>query len=236
MEENKKNNKSNNKKKTNNSTNKLKKDNKVKTNKKVLEKKDVIKETKVENEVKTKPESKDKKTVKNNNDKKNKPLEKTSVVTNNEMVNLIKIILVVTLIFLVFYGITSVVTKNKKESKVENKEVSIQYDEILLGNLFEQSNSDYYVLVTREDDKYLSTYSTYITSYKSKKESIRIYRANLDSGFNKSYLADQSNTNITNIKDLKLSGSTLLKIKNKKIVSKYEGNSKIIEHLKSLLK
>ena len=157
-------------------------------------------------------------------------------VTSNEVTNLIKIILAITIIFLVFYGITTLVTKNKEAEQLDTGDVVIQYDEILLGSLLEQPNSEYYVLVTEESDQYKDAYSTYLNTYKTKENAIRVYSANLDSGFNSAYLSETSNTNINNIKDLKLSTSTLLKISNKKVVSAYEGNSKIIEHLKTLIK
>jgi len=157
-------------------------------------------------------------------------------VTSNEITNLIKIILAVTVIFLIFYGITTLVTKNKKTEQLNTGDVVIQYDEILLGNLLEQPKSEYYVLVTEEDDQYKDTYSTYLNTYKTKENAIRVYSANLDSGFNSAYLSETSNTNINDIKDLKLSTSTLLKVSGKKVVSAYEGNFKIIEHLKTLIK
>jgi len=157
-------------------------------------------------------------------------------VTSNEVTNLIKIILAVTVIFLIFYGITTLVTKNKKTEQLNTGDVVIQYDEILLGNLLEQPKSEYYVLVTEEDDQYKDTYSTYLNTYKTKENAIRVYSANLDSGFNSAYLSETSNTNINDIKDLKLSTSTLLKVSGKKVVSAYEGNFKIIEHLKTLIK
>lgn len=156
--------------------------------------------------------------------------------SSNEITNLIKIILIVTAVFLIFYGITVLVTKNKRPEKAPQEEPIIQYDEILLGNLLQQPNKEYYVLVTLEDDQYASAYTTYLSTYASKKGHLRAYKANLDSGFNKTYKAEQSHTNITNIKDLKLKGSTLLKIRSKKIVAAYEGNAKIIEHLKTLIK
>lgn len=160
--------------------------------------------------------------------------ETTVPVTNNEMVNLIKIVLIVTAIFLIFYGITTLVTDKNSNNDTNPADVTIQYDEILLGTLFEQSNSEYYVLVTTEDDYYVATYSGLVSSYKAKENSLRVYTSNLDNGFNKSYKAEE--TKISNdLKELKLTGSTLLKIKDKNIVASYQGTD-ITDHLNSLLK
>ena len=86
---------------------------------------------------------------------------------NNEFTNLIKIVLIVTGIFLAFYLITYLVAKNKAkdtDKKDDTAEVSIQYDEILMSNLLKQSASEYYVLAYDAKDVYYDTYNTYITS------------------------------------------------------------------------
>jgi len=160
--------------------------------------------------------------------------ESNAPVTSNEMANLIKIVLAVTAVFLIFYGITTLVTDKEDETGTDSGEVTIQYDEILLGTLFEQSNSEYYVLVTTEDDLYASTYSSLLSTYTAKENAIRVYNANLDNGFNKSYKSEEANIS-NNLKELKLTGSTLLKIKDKTIVASYQGNTEIIDHLNSLL-
>lgn len=159
--------------------------------------------------------------------------ESKAPVTSNEMTNLIKIVLVVTAVFLIFYGITTLVT-NKEQTGTDSEKVTIQYDEILLGTLFEQSNSEYYVLITTEDDFYVSTYSSLLSIYTAKENTFRVYNANLDNGFNKSYKAEEANIS-NNLKELKLTDSTLLKIKDKTIVASYQGNKEIINHLNSLI-
>lgn len=161
---------------------------------------------------------------------------KAPAFSSNEVSNLLKIILAVTAVFLVFYGITSLVTKNKKQETTDTEDVTIQYDEILLGALLEQTNSDYFVLVTTEEDMYVDTYNTYISTYKNKENAIRIYTANLDSGFNKNYKSEESNLNISTIKDLKLKTSTLFRISNGQISSYYEGNEQIVSYLKDIIK
>ena len=230
----------NNKKKKGNKNNSTKQTSKkVKTrneNKPKVEKEKNVKkenEQKVENtkkDIKKEPKDKQKFT------KKETVTETNPMVDGNEMKNLLIIVAVVTAIFLIFYGITKIVTENKKNDNNEQTgEVFIQYDEILLGTLLEQPNSEYYVLVTKEDDAYVSTYTNILSIYESKQNSIRVYNASLDNAFNKSYEAEESKIS-DNLSELKLSGSTLLKIKDKKIVQKYEGSTQIVEHLNSLLK
>jgi len=181
--------------------------------------------------VNAKKEAKEKAEVK---EVKKEKKETKPPVTNNEMVNLIKIVLIVTAIFLIFYGITTLVADKNSNDDTNPEDVVIQYDEILLGTLFEQSNSEYYVLVTIEEDYNVQTYSSLVSSYKAKENSLRVYTSNLDNGFNKSYKAEETKVS-NNLQELKLKGSTLLKIKDKTIVGSYEGND-IINHLNSLLK
>jgi len=215
--------KENNKKKKGNRNN-----SKNQTTKKATQKKETTKKVERNNQSNTKVE---KIIVKEENKK-----ETTQILNNSEVKNLLIIILVVTAIFLIFYGITTLVTKNKSNTNNKtNEEVAIQYDEILLGTLFEQTNTEYYVLISKEDDTYLSTYSNLISIYQTSEDSIRVYFANLDNGFNKNYKAEKSNIS-NNLKELKLSGTTLLKIKDKNIISSYEDNTVITAHLNSLLK
>ena len=174
-----------------------------------------------------------KKEVKEKVEVKKEKRETKAPVTSNEMINLIKIILVVTAIFLIFYGITTLVTERENGTDTDSGEATIQYDEILLGTLFEQPNAEYYVLVMAEEDYNVQTYTMLISSYTALENSIRVYTSNLDNGFNKSYKAEENNIS-NNLKELKLIGSTLLKIKDKAIVASYQGTD-ITDHLNSLL-
>ena len=211
--------------------NKTKKSNKKKTANNNVNKKTV----KVENKKETKKVENKKEVVKIEKAKVEEKNKEIMPTTNNEMVKLVKIVLLITAIFLIFYGITLLVTEKKAE-ETSVTEATIQYDEILLSSLFEQPNNEYYVLVTKEDDDYLGVYSVYTSKYQSKENKLRLYSANLSNGFNSSYEAEESNLNTTKIEELKLKDSTLLKISNKKIVAAYEGSTNIIEHLKSISK
>lgn len=142
--------------------------------------------------------------------------------------NLIKIIVIVILIIAIFYGLTIIITKNKKQSiSDETKEnVDIQYDEILIGSIYNQKETEYYVLVELESD-YL-TLSSSINNYKKKENALKMYTCNLNNGFNKQYFGEVSN--FTN-KYPTFSKSTLLKIVNKQIVEYIEGTDDIQKKL-----
>jgi len=119
----------------------------------------------------------------------------------------------------------------KKGDYVIYKRDVVKIADIKINGLNQQ---EYYVLITKENEHYNDTYNSLLSMYAYEENAIRVYNANLDNSFNKSYEASESNIS-NNLDELKLSGATLLKIKDKQIVASYEGKTEIVEHLKSLL-
>ena len=142
--------------------------------------------------------------------------------------------IVVVLIIALAFGLASMIKKDKKTATDNN--ASIQYSEILLGNLLSQSENSYYVFIYNKDDNYINAYNTYLTSYKSKEGALKVYTAALENGFNKKYLSTEKNLYVSNIDDLKIMGTTLLKVENNRVVEAYDGNESIISHLKQIVK
>lgn len=170
--------------------------------------------------------AKTKKSVKN--------IKQNTYNNDTEISKLIKLIIVVSLIVLIFYGLTVLVNQEKE---VENPDTpaSIQYDEILIGNVLKQPNEEYYVMIYDDEDYDTSLYSTYLDLYKQKDEAIRIYTSQLNNPLNQNFKAEESNLDISDISDLKIQSSTLLKINDGKIEEFYEGK-KLVEHLKEISK
>ena len=156
---------------------------------------------------------------------------------DNEVGNLIKIILIITGVVLVLYLVTLVYLK-KDEVKEEENEITatIQYEEILGSKLLSQSPKEYYVFAYKEDDLYLTSYNIYIGNYQHKENSKKVYRMNLDLGFNEQYVGEKSNLKGGKVEELKFADTTLIKVKKKKVVEVYEGKEKILEHLRSITK
>ena len=133
-------------------------------------------------------------------------------------------VIVIVAIFAAFYGITILLTESKKEKETVDKDtpyVSIQYEEIVVGNIFKQNEEEYYVLATTSTDSNAQTYISSLKGYSDYENAIKSYTIDLDSGFNKKYLADESNFN-SGLPVFKT--STLLKIVNKQIVETYESD------------
>ena len=163
-----------------------------------------------------------------------KNIKQNTYNNDTELSKLIKLIIVVSLIVLIFYGLTVLVNQEKE---VENPDTpaSIQYDEILIGNVLKQPNEEYYVMIYDDEDYDTSLYSTYLDLYKQKDEAIRIYTSQLNNPLNQNFKAEKSNLDISDISDLKIQSSTLLKINDGKIEEFYEGK-KLVEHLKEISK
>lgn len=110
-------------------------------------------------------------------------MTKTKTVKKNydngtEVSKLVKLVIIVTVIFVIFYGITVLV--NKKEENPGNNSngqtVSIQYDEILIGNILTQPNDEYYVMIYDSDDTNSVVYNSYLQLYQQKRDALRYYK------------------------------------------------------------
>ena len=165
---------------------------------------------------------------------KEKKLNRASTVgEGNEVNKFFIIIAVLMVIIIVFYGISYLVTK-KSDKKASDSEATIQYSEIIIGNLLNREEAEYYVLATREKDAFTSLYLQYLTMYQSKDGALKYYTLNLNSVFNKAFLAENSVFAITNISDIRFADSTLLKISNGTISENYVGKDAIVAALRAI--
>ncbi len=157
-------------------------------------------------------------------------MEKTNP---NEVKNFIRIIAVVTVIFLIFYMITIFTTGRKKGEYTKNPTTPsvIQYDEILFGELYHQKETDYYVLVEEKDDPYITLFENLLNQHSKKENGIPYYKVDLSSAFNQKWIGETANFTPEN---LKVTGTTLFKIQNGTLVAHYETSESILEFLKSL--
>lgn len=179
-------------------------------------------------EIKTKPKTNNKKTQ-----------EQQTENQNNEMIKLLKIVLIVTGIMLVFYGITLLVTK-KSEDVLENQKTEeqtekaeIQYKNIMIGTMLNHGGT-YYVLIEEKDDNRIAEYDSLITTIESSEDAPKIYKANLTDSFNKTYLGKEQNYYVEDIKDFKVTGTTLIKVKDGKIETAKDTYDSIKNTLKEI--
>ena len=112
--------------------------------------------------------------------------------SNDEISKLIKIVLIVTAIMVVFYFVTSLVTKRANAKKLTQdkttEKAEIQYEEIIIGSMLNK-DGEYYVLIYDENDNNFSEYQTMIQTLAVTEDAPKIYKSSLSDGFNKAYLA-----------------------------------------------
>ncbi len=179
-----------------------------------------------------------KKTKNNSNSHSNKT--NSMVSTNNEMSKLILFILIVAIVFVAFYIITLFVTKKDEtatDTTEENTEATIQYEKILASNILSQKPSEYYVLVYYGSDKYVDYYKNYLTYYESSIEgAVPYYYVDMDEVFNNTFKSEQSKLDVKDVKEFKFSQTTLLRIRDSKVISTYEGKDNITGKLGRMTK
>ena len=151
----------------------------------------------------------------------------------SEVKKVLKIAIGVLLFFCAVYLIAGLLTGEIKLKKDKKQEVSIQYSEILAESTFKQTESEYYVLYY----DFESNESVLIDAINSDLSSDNtVYKVDLSKGFNKKFIAESNKikNNPKNINELKVEDPTLIKIKNKKVVSFQKGIKKIKEYTMKL--
>lgn len=162
------------------------------------------------------------------------PNQKSTIMSGNELKSLIVLIAIVSVIFLVFYGITLLV--DKKEPTQENGVVqeTIQYDEILVGQILNRDEKEYYVLIKNSDNHYNDLYAMYLKKTISGSENIKYYTVDLSSAFNASYCGESTVVEKGDFYNSKFADTTLIKIKNKKISKVYSTHDDILAILEQM--
>lgn len=163
--------------------------------------------------------------------KKNNILKNNGSYESNEYKNLITLIVVIASIFLLFYILTVIFTKENHDNIFNNdlNASEIQYDEIIIGSMFD-GDGEYYVLMMDKNESYKDIFNSYVTNIKEK---AKIYTVDLSSAFNKKYLGDNYSYDKD---DFKTKGILLIKINNHEIKEHYESKEDILNKLKELSK
>lgn len=146
----------------------------------------------------------------------------------------IKVAFVVLVVFGLVYLFTVNVTKNSTDLVVKKniEKTSIQYDEILAGNSFDQKPNEYLVLYFDVDADKDSKYYSLKNDYEQKEDKLPIYYVDLSSTFNKYAVSDEINDSANDASELKVTNPTLIKFSNGKIIEFVTGEEDITTYLK----
>ena len=207
-----------------------------------IKKNDIKKESIKKNDIKKKSIEKNdikKEIIKKNDKKRNvskarKELIYSSNDSSDEIGKLLKIILIVTGIMILFYGITVLVTKKVNAVKTaklgkSSSSATIQYDKIIIGSML-KFDGEYYVLIEKDDDEHLGEYDTLLKAIAANDESLKVYTADLNSSFNEKYLSNENNYD-SDLDKFKVTGTTLVHVKDKKIEDCFDNYDSIKEKL-----
>ena len=144
----------------------------------------------------------------------------------NQIISVTKIIAVCLMVI-----ICVIMIGNVKAGKYElaEKEAEISTNEIIASQTFSKGEGTYYVLFyffggDEELDTTLSEINT----------KAKIYKVNLADALNKNVISLLSDSNVQKAADLKIKGTTLIKVENNKNVHYLEGYDKIVNYLKGI--
>lgn len=160
--------------------------------------------------------------------KKEKKEKNTVTETNyvNRFVMTLGLVLIAVIGSYLFIGIFITKTIKFGDDK-EETEIVIDNKTILAGQIFDQNEEEYYVLVYDTSDT-----KTMLGNWKSKYEgttdALKVYVVNPKVSLNNKYIVkDNSNTSPTGYEDLKIKAPTLIKISNKSVAEYIEGENEI---------
>lgn len=163
----------------------------------------------------------------------------SSTSYDTEITNIVKFLLIVIVIFAVVYFVVALIRGDIQfgKDKEAKSEVTIQYEEILGGEILNSSKSEYFVLLYDYTSNEAGLFSTLLSKYKAKSGSLPFYKVNLANPLNQRYVTNHDSTKYpATANDLSVNGATLLQIKDGKIILYLEGKDAIKEQFLSISK
>ena len=173
-----------------------------------------------------------------NNKKRIKQEKYTSTSDAEEIKKFLIILGIIILVIVLIYLFTRIfVTKDlfkKDEYQYPTVEGSINYSTTLIGSMLNINDDEYYVMIANSDNSEYSYYISLLSTYTYQNlEHLNVYVADLDNELNKRYIAEKNNIT-SDIANFKVSGPTLIKIKDKKITASYDTKEEISQVLKHI--
>lgn len=168
--------------------------------------------------------------------KNNRQKRKMYRSTNTELDYMkgIKIAIGVILVLVLTWLATALLTGEIKFSEEEEKkeEVSIQYEEILAGQIFNRPVDEYYVLLCDFTDTFAGYYLSLIDAYNTKKDSLPFYIVDLAKKANEQYVLQEGEGLVekpTSLAKFKATNPTIVKIKNNKVVKRISDKENVLD-------
>ncbi len=162
---------------------------------------------------------------------------KTTTSTEVDYVRVIKISIGVILVLaLVYFGtafLSGEIDLDKKSTKTE-EETTIQYQEIIGGEMLNRKAKEYFVLLYDFKDNYNDYYQSLIKSYTSKDNSLPFYTVDLSKKINEDYkVPEEDKEKLIEYDTFKVEDVTLVKVVDTKLNVVAEGKDKVAEYLQN---
>ncbi len=149
---------------------------------------------------------------------------------DKEVYNIFKIALGVIIFLALSYVIVNIFKGNLNIFNKKNVATEeIDSTMVMVGTMFNKSDTEYYVLAYDMSDEINPYYAALAGNYNGEKT---LYKLDLSSGFNSNYVGKESNIT-SDLSKFKLNGPTLLVIKGDKIISSYTKEEDITKYLNS---
>ncbi len=162
-------------------------------------------------------------------DAKNEVIKQTSD-ESDQIKTFVYILLGVALITVLLYFLSSkVLIKDGVDKKEESGEVSIAYNNVNVGNVFNRPDDEYYVFAFDPTTTKANYYYALMSNFDTEKTNM--YYLDLAVEINKNYIKEESNKNATKASELALKEPTLMLIKKGKIAKYLESEEEIVKEL-----
>ena len=180
---------------------------------------------------KTKKNNKNKEIKQTKKEEQKIKLDVKGSADSEQISKVIKYLIIVVIIFVGVYFLTDYITNHSSNSNYKKQvgEATIQNDKILAGSTFNKSDDEYYVLFY--DVTGNSTYTDLYSTYKEKEDHLPIYYVDIKEGLNSKFIGEDVNEEPSDISELKVNGTTLIKISNKEVEEFITNEDEIKEKL-----
>ena len=155
------------------------------------------------------------------------------IETDNKLMSAVKTVLGVLIAMVLMYLMMFVMEKlgvfEAGYTKPDSGETTISNEYIMVGEILNRSENNYYVLF----DNYSSNFTSdiYINNLLASSET-RTYKVDMSKDGNSKYMSEDENRDASSINDLKINGLSLIRVNNGRIVEYKSGSDEIEEYLK----
>jgi len=164
--------------------------------------------------------------------KKVNKMVKEEINIKEGIILIVVLLVLVVLMYFLTIGAQKLGWFNEGYIKPEVTSPVISYNNILVGSMFNRSETEYYVLVADINSDESIYLSSLVNLYNKKEgDKLHLYVVDLEDGLNKSVIDNTSNPSAQNVSSLKVNGPTLFRIRNGANVRCLEG----VENIKTEL-